>query len=102
MRIKALKTLLDGREYTRKGEIVPDVDDWKARELIALGYAVQVPEPEESIAAPIVFGRADGNEAFTELQAGGRDGLETPASSSPAAPVPERPTLSKRRGKRGS
>lgn len=98
MKIQALKTLLDGREYTRKGQIV-EMDDWKARDLIALGYAVHIPEPESSVAAPIVFDREDGEDVFTEPQAGGRDGLEKPASSSQEAPVRQKRAYSKRKAR---
>lgn len=102
MRLQALKTTLDGNVYTRKGEIV-EVDDWKGRELIALGYAVEIPEPETAVAAPIAASsqRRDGD-AFTALRAGGRDGSEKPASSSPAAQVRRRRTSGKRKAKRGS
>lgn len=98
MRIQTLKTLLDGNVTTRKGQIV-DVDAFKARELIAMGYAVHLPEPEESVAAPIAF---SSSEPFTALQVGGRDGLEKPALSSRAAQAPQKRKSTKRAAKQKS
>lgn len=98
MRIQALKTMLDGRDYTRKGQIV-EIDDFKARELIAMGYAVHLPEPEESVAAPIAFSSP---EPFPALQVGGRDGLEKPALSSREDQVPQKRKSTKRAAKQKS
>ena len=98
MRIQALKTLLDGNVYTNKGAVV-EVDDFKAKELIALGYAVHIPEPEESVAAPISFGAP---EPFSEPPAGGPGGLETPALSSQEAPARQRRPYKKRAARPGS
>lgn len=98
MRIQALKTLLDGNVYTNKGAVV-EVDDFKAKELIALGYAVHIPEPEESPAAPISFGAP---EPFPEPPAGGPGGSVTPASSSQEAPARQKRPYKKRAAKSGS
>lgn len=98
MKIQALKTLLDGREYTRKGQII-EIDDWKARELIAMGYAVHIPEVEKSIAAPLVAANDNEDERvdpFTAPQVGGLDGLEKPASLSQEDQVRPKRTYRKR------
>lgn len=99
MRIQYLKTLLDGNVTTRKGAIV-EIDDWKARELIAMGYAVHIPEVEKSIAAPLVAAKAaaDGGATgpFPERRATGRDGSAKPASSSQEAPARPKRTYRKR------
>lgn len=99
MRIQYLKTLLDGNVTTRKGAIV-EIDDWKARELIAMGYAVHIPEVEKSMAAPLVAAKAavDGEETdpFPERRATGRDGSAKPASSSREAPARPKRTYKKR------
>lgn len=99
MRIQYLKTLLDGNVTTRKGTIV-EIDDWKARELIAMGYAVHIPEVEKSIAAPLVAAKAavDGEETdpFPERRATGRDGSAKPASLSQEAPARPKRTYKKR------
>lgn len=84
MRIQYLKTLLDGNVTTRKGAIV-EIDDWKARELIALGYAVHIPEVEKSMAAPLVADKGEDGKAidpFAARRPTGRDGSAKPASSS--------------------
>jgi len=102
MRIQYLKTLLDGNVTTRKGTIV-EIDDWKARELIALGYAVHIPEVEKSIAAPLVVAKAaaDGEaiDPFAARRATGRDGSAKPASLSQEAPARPKRTYKKRAAK---
>lgn len=99
MRIQYLKTLLDGNVTTRKGTIV-EIDDWKARELIALGYAVHIPEVEKSMAAPLVVAKAaadgEATDPFPERRATGRDGSAKPASSSQEAPARPKRTYKKR------
>lgn len=99
MRIQYLKTLLDGNVTTRKGAIV-ETDDWKARELIALGYAVHIPEVEKSMAAPLVAAKAaadgEATDPFAERRATGRDGSAKPASSSQEAPARPKRTYKKR------
>lgn len=92
MRIQYLKTLLDGSVTTRKGTIV-EIDDWKARELIAMGYAVHIPEVEKSMAAPLA---ADNDNPFTERRVTGRDGSAKPASSSQEGQVRPKRTYKKR------
>lgn len=92
MRIQYLKTLLDGNVTTRKGTIV-EIDDWKARELIALGYAVHIPEVEKSIAAPLVAAQANPTKA---RRATGRGGSAKPASSSQEPPARPKRTYKKR------
>jgi len=92
MRIQYLKTLLDGNVTTRKGTIA-EMDDWKARELIALGYAVHIPEVEKSIAAPLVAAQANPTKARRPI---GRDGSAKPASSSQEAPARPKRTYKKR------
>lgn len=104
MRIQFLKTLVDGNETTRKGTIV-DIDQWKARELIAMGYAVHLPEIEESVAAPLAIiaandnAREDGqpDDPFEEPQTGSPDGSERPASLSPEAPARQKRKYTKRK-----
>lgn len=95
MRIQYLKTLLDGNVTTRKGTIV-EIDDWKARELIALGYAVHIPEVEKSIAAPLVAAQANPTK---ERRATGRGGSAKPASLSQEAPARPKRTYKKRAAK---
>lgn len=95
MRIQALKTTVDGNVMTRKGEIV-EMDEWKARDLINMGYAVHIPEPEESIAAPIAFNNPVFPDPFPKLQVGGRDGLEKPASLSQEDQVRPKRTYKRR------
>lgn len=95
MRIQYLKTLLDGNVTTRKGTIV-EIDDWKARELIAMGYAVHIPEVEKSMAAPLVAANDNAPDPFTERRPIGRDGSAKPASSSQEAPVRPKRTYKKR------
>ncbi|QKC99186.1 hypothetical protein [Mesorhizobium sp. NZP2298] len=102
MRIQALKTLLDGNVTTKKGTVYEE-DDHKARDLINMGYAVHLPEPEDSAAAPIVFLAAndnaeDGkpNDPFMVPQAGGHVGLEKPASSSQEDQARPKRTYTKR------
>lgn len=104
MRIQYLKTLVDGNVTTRKGTVV-DIDEWKAKDLISTGYVVHLPEPEESVAAPIAFLAANDNkddEPFPLLQVGGRDGLEKPALSSRADQVPQKRKSTKRAAKQKS
>ncbi|MBZ9943447.1 hypothetical protein LB533_20380 [Mesorhizobium sp. BR1-1-13] len=100
MRIQALKTLLDGSTTTRKGTIYEE-EDLKARELIGMGYAVHLPEPEESVAAPIAFLASNDNkderaDPFTAPLTGFRDGLEQPASSLQADQAQQKRTYRKR------
>jgi hypothetical protein len=100
MKVQALKTLLDGNEYTRKGAIV-EMDQWRAHELIALGYVVHIPEPEESVAAPIAFLAANDNkdervDPFMAPRNGGLDGLEKPASLSQEGQARPRRTYKRR------
>ena len=98
MRIQYLKTLLDGNVTTRKGAIV-EIDDWKARELIAMGYAVHIPEVEKSIAAPLVAANDNEGERadpFRDRRPGGPNGLEKPASLSREAPAPRKRKSTKR------
>lgn len=105
MRIQALKTMVDGREYTRKGQIV-DIEAFKARELIALGYAVLVPDPDKSPAAPIAFLAANDNEVkpdpFPERRPGGLDGSAKPASLSREGQVRSKRGQTKRAAKQKS
>lgn len=95
MKIQYLKTLLDGNVTTRKGAIV-EIDDWKARELIAMGYAVHIPEVEKSVAAPLV---ADNDNPFAERPIGFLNGSAKPASSSQEAPARPKRTYKKRAAK---
>lgn len=96
MKIQYLKTLLDGNVTTRKGTIV-EIDDWKARELIAMGYAVHIPEVEKSVAAPLVTARdGETSDPFTERRATGRDGSAKPASLSQEALARPKRTYKKR------
>ncbi len=95
MRIQYLKTLLDGNVTTRKGTIV-EIDDWKARELIAMGYAGHIPEVEKSMAAPLVAANDNAPDPFPERRATGRDGSAKPASSSQEAPARPKRTYKKR------
>lgn len=92
MRIQYLKTLLDVNVTTRKGTIV-EIDDWKARELIAMGYAVHIPEVEKSVAAPLV---AANDNPFTGRQIGSLNGSAKPASLSQEAPARPKRTYKKR------
>ncbi|TPJ86950.1 MULTISPECIES: hypothetical protein [unclassified Mesorhizobium] len=92
MRIQALKTLLDGNVTTKKGTVYEE-DDFKARDLINMGYAVHLPEPDESVAAPLV---GKDNVDFLLLQAGGHVGLEKPASSSQEDQARPKRTYTKR------
>ncbi|MBZ9921909.1 hypothetical protein LB579_29910 [Mesorhizobium sp. BR1-1-7] len=92
MRIQALKTLLDGNVTTKKGAVYEE-DDFKARDLINMGYAVHLPEPEDSVAAPIAFGATG---PFAPLQAGGHVGLEKPASLSQEDQARPKRTYTKR------
>ena len=98
MRIQALKTMLDGNVKTRKGTIYEE-DDYKARELIAMGYAVHIPEPEESEAAPLV--KKDSVD-FPQRRPGGRVGSAKPASSLPEDQARPKRTYKKRAAKSGS
>lgn len=99
MRIQYLKTLLDGNVTTKKGTVA-EVDNWKARELIALGYAVHIPEVEQSVAAPLVAARdGETSDPFTERRATGRDGSAKPASLSQEAPARPKRTYKKRAAK---
>lgn len=98
MRIQYLKTLLDGNVTTRKGTII-EIDDWKARELIAMGYAVHIPEVEKSAAAPLVAANDNEGERadpFRDRRPGGLDGLEKPASLSQEDQVRPKRTYRKR------
>lgn len=96
MRIQYLKTLLDGNVTTKKGTVA-EVDNWKARELIALGYAVHIPEVEKSVAAPLVAARdGETSDPFAERRATGRDGSAKPASLSQGAPARPKRTYKKR------
>lgn len=79
MQIQALKTLVDGNTTLPKGARV-EMDDWKAKELIALGYVVHIPDPVEAVAAP----QNGGDTPFEKPLAGGLDGSAKPASLSPA------------------
>lgn len=92
MRIQYLKTLVDGNVTTRKGSIV-EVDEWKARDLIATGYVVHIPEVEKSVAAPLV---ADNDNPFPERQIGFLNGSAKPASLSQEAPARPKRTYKKR------
>lgn len=99
MRIQYLKTLLDGNVTTRKGTIA-EIDDWKARELIALGYAVHIPEVEKSIAAPLVAARdGETSDPFPARRVTGRGGSAKPASLSQEAPARPKRTYKKRAAK---
>lgn len=97
MRIQYLKTLLDGNVTTKKGTVA-EVDDWKARELIAMGYAVHIPEVEQSVAAPLVAA-SDGetSDPFPVRRVTGRDGSAKPASLSQEAPARPKRTYKKRK-----
>jgi hypothetical protein len=97
MRIRTLKTLLDGNVKTRKGSVV-DVEDFKGRDLIALGYAVRVPAPDEMPGAPIAFQRGERVDPFSAHPTGGRDGSGKPPSSSPAGRAPAKRRSTKRKG----
>lgn len=98
MKIQALRTLVDGNVTTKRGTVYEE-DDFKARELIAFGYAVRVPEPDEAPAAPIAFSAPD---PFQEPPAGGPGGSERPASSSQEAPARQKRKYTKRAAKLGS
>lgn len=97
MKIQYLKTLLDGNTATKKGAIV-ETDDYKARELIALGYAVHIPEVEKSIAAPLV---ATPGNPIQARPIGGRGGLAKPASLSQAGQAPRKRKSIKRAASAG-
>ncbi len=108
MRIQFLKTLSNGNVTTKKGTIV-EMDNWKAGELIGLGYAVRIPDVEDSIAAPLVaapLSPANDNageraDPFPAPLIGSRDGSEKPASLLPAAPAPRKRNSRKRKGVAG-
>lgn len=103
MRVQFLKTLLDGNVTTRKG-VIEEIDDWKARELIALGYAVHIPDIERSEAAPLasIVKEVDNtSDPFAVRRHGSPDGSEKPASSSPAAPAPQKRTYKRRKAGSG-
>ena len=78
MKIQALKNLLDGNVMTKKGTIYEE-DDGRARELIALGNAVHIPEPKDSVAAPLV---SKDNVDFPLRRTIGHVGSAKPASLS--------------------
>lgn len=91
MKVQFLKTLVDGNVTTKKGT-VDEIADWYAKELIAMGYVVEIPEPKGSPAAPLVAQVVP----FEEPRTGGPDGLEKPASSLQADPAPKKRTYKKR------
>ena len=113
MRIQALKTLLDGNVKTKKGAIV-EVDDHRGRQLVLKGYAVEIPEIEDSVAAPIAFvseapaalttepkdnvaTKDKSADPFAAPLAGGQDGSEKPASSSEADQARPKRTYTRRK-----
>lgn len=98
MRIQVLKTLVDGNVRTKKGTIYEE-QDWKARELIAKGYAVRIPEVEKSVAAPLVAANDNKGESadpFLAPRRGGQDGLAKPALLSQADQAPRKRKSRKR------
>lgn len=99
MRIQALKNLLDGNVMTKKGTVYEE-DDYRAKELIALGNAVHIPEPKDSQAAPIAFlSNEDASDPFTDRRTGGRVGSAKPASSLPEDQARPKRTYRKRTAK---
>ena len=99
MKIQALKNLLDGNVMTKKGTIYEE-DDGRARELIALGNAVHIPEPKDSAAAPIAFlNKEETSDPFTERRTIGHVGSAKPASLSQEDQARPKRTYKKRAAK---
>lgn len=102
MKIQALKNLLDGNVMTKKGTIYEE-DDGRAKELIALGNAVHIPEPKDSVAAPIAFlNKEETSDPFTDRRTGGRTGSAKPASSLQEGQARPKRTYRKSAAKSGS
>lgn len=77
MRVRALKTIYGDGVTTKRDEEV-DVSQYRGRQLVARGYAVESGPP----IVPQLAEASDDTNPFEEHQSGGQTGEEKPASLS--------------------